>query len=468
MTTLHSLAATLSNIKIDPSSTMSNNVVHGDYHIISFKYPAADLLTDDSIQPYLAAPANLGLRKQPDEVACHSNTIGTRFFAQLPVFPPSVFALGAARRGPVKSLHGAIDELRRAPGHSWLYMVSYQVKGVVLHRFRLQTSQDVHAGILGIGFSLTDDEWKLLVNEVKRKDWVTILDGLVNRRSDSAIYEVRKNLIATHGLEAAETEEARWEHSWAWNLPRSIEDVFLDRLVGVGATSADELRTGGDRVLDLRLPCTHTVSIRKVQIAALTDEARETQSCSVCGARILQAGDEAEIDLWKTFRAAEGYRVKNASWADLDSWMPSSGVQHRFSADILLQSIDSALMSINAPATFRPTEINPTSYAETQAVMKHFEHTYGRSDAVITTSALDLFVSLYRAAGGAALDETGERTISNTLVPPDFGDFLHLWLKRTVGFLVGLLELDGTAGDDENGDEEFEDMQSKMEDVEIT
>jgi hypothetical protein len=61
--------------------------------------------------------------------------------------------------------------------------------------------------------------------------------------------------------------------------------------------------------------------------------------------------------------------------------------------------------------------------------------------------------------------------MSNTLTPPDLGD-LDLWLRRTVGHLVDLVELDATRDDEDEETEEqqanFEEMQDMMEDVEIT
>ncbi len=263
-------------------------------------------------------------------------------------------------------------------------------------------------------------------------------------------------------------EEFRHEQMWDWELPRSNEEIFLSRIEGV---SMRDMQEGGDQLFEIQLPCGHRTSIRKVEIAMLTGNARKTQLCPICSTHIFQPEDLEDLERWRGFSTAERYRADNAIWKGSDDYLPNSKQNHTIPARHLLEALDTALATLDTPEPFVPAAMNAHDFSETQAIKQQFHRLYGDSNAVITTSQLDLYRELYRAATHAPLNAGSEVMITNSVTPEDYGSFLQVWLLRAIGVTLGLLELDATADDDDEDGAEFRkdlaEVEGRMGDVTI-
>ncbi|KAK3724188.1 hypothetical protein LTR37_001313 [Vermiconidia calcicola] len=399
MATPIELADRLNNISLSADQQGSSTAVHSRTHILSFKYPDADLLPDDSMTPYLEPPAKLEQRHLPEQDSCNAKTVGIRFFAVLKVSEQPAH-LGTASYGISRQLVEAVDRLRSRTVHSWLHM-----------------------------------EWRRLVSGVNRPQWLDVLDNLVTRSSDRAFFAVRKNFLTTHPDETINMEEAQWESLWHSRPPRCAEELFFERLQPVTTEDAAGLRTGGDKPLHLTLPCGHDVYIRKIQILALTSEACLVQECSTCGQRILQPEDDFELDLRAEYDSAESYKQRNQTWLELDELDYSRQKPLKVSTVAISQALEAALESCDMPTTLCPPSLNPVIYPETQQAFSESKRNYGGTPYSITTSALELYRGLSNLASDDGAGEISSKIIAKGPGPLDFCEFRKLWLTRAVNFL---------------------------------
>ncbi|KAK3696419.1 hypothetical protein LTR37_017990 [Vermiconidia calcicola] len=427
MTTPIELADRLSNISLSADQQDSSTAVHPRTHILSFKYPDADLLPDDSMTPHLEPPAKLEQRHLPDKNSCNAKTVGTRFFAVLDVLEQPAY-LGTASYGISRQLAEAVDRLKSRTGHSWLHMVSFQMSNGVVHRLRLLTSISKTARYLlsGQDFELPDEDWRRLVSGVNRPQWLDVLDNLVTRSSDRAFFAMRLSSYM---------EEAQWESLWHNRPPRCAEELFFERLQPVTTEDAAGLRTGGDKPLHLTLPCGHDVYIRKIQILALTSEACLVQECSTCGQRILQPEDDVELDLRAEYDSAESYKQRNQTWLELDELDYDRGKPLKLGTNAIVQALEAALESCDMPTTLCPPSLNPVNYPETQQAFSEFKRHYAGTSYPITTSAVELYRGLSSLVSGDGAGEDYHKIIITGRGPLDFPEFRRLWLSRAVNFL---------------------------------
>ncbi|KAK5169817.1 uncharacterized protein LTR77_005795 [Saxophila tyrrhenica] len=409
-------------------------------HTLLFKYPDADLL-EDGVQPYLAPPTSADIRRAPSEVACHAERLGTQFFAFLFLRPHSPFNIYYPQQGEGKQLRERIELLRGRPGRSQLNMVSYLREEYggshVWHRFLLTNLEDDHA--LDLQFDLSAAQYRHIVmnRDAEQEEWVDILADLVSRASDRAFFEVRKNLMSTHSFVAMQ-EAAEWNDVWERSLPKPIIELFLSRLQQVTEADAERLFGAADGRMDLQLPCGHQIGIRKIEIAGLIDHAMLTKKQRV-----------EEVD---------SYKARNASWVCRDNGLTANGEVVKFKPGQLIEALESALNSFDAPATITPVPLNPVHWSETRAVMAHLETIIGNSDDVLESRPADLLFQLIDTAKQATRVDPDERglKLSETVVPPEYSSFERLWFTRAVSFLAQRLELEETTEDWDELEEQME------------
>ena len=135
-----------------------------------------------------------------------------------------------------------------------------------------------------------------------------------------------------------EFDEAQAKSIWYSTPLRCIEQLFLFRLYPMHPEDGEGLYSDGDSLLNMQLPCGHDVSIRKVNIVALTGESLATQQCPAWGARILQPADDGELLLGKQAELTESWRASSSTWQALDRITPSSSKLYKFSTTAILHA----------------------------------------------------------------------------------------------------------------------------------
>ena len=417
--------------------------------MLSLHYPDTSLLPDNSVLPYLCPPANFELRRAPDRAGCHADTVGTRFFARLPLLPCSDFPLSA------HDILGAVENLRTITGNSTLHMISYAREdyegSVIYHRICLRTKDYV---LEAKEFELTDSEYQRMVIRSNGKEWVHLLDNLVTRASDRAFFEVYNRLATKHGFNIAD-KVACWDGLWGSCQPPDTNELFEARLMALTEADAERLKGLQDGIIKIMLPCCHTIEIRRVQLASLTEEAMWKQTCPECGCRILQPEDIVDIDITRTNQESEDYKEQNLSWSKLDTEWADGTTVMSFNPAELRDALDKARWSFDAPASITPASLNPAYYSETMALAIHFCTELGPLSVRIETTPFNLMYRLREVASGArrvGMDEGG-LLVAKTLVPEEWKQFQEVWLLRAVRYLVDLLSLDATADDDDSEEE---------------
>ncbi|KAK5169818.1 uncharacterized protein LTR77_005796 [Saxophila tyrrhenica] len=407
-------------------------------------------------------------------MACHSTTIGTTFFAQLSVQPPTTFVVPIHQQNAAQRLHYAIDQVRTQPGHSRLSVVSYAQEDdsgkAILYRFRLENPADLSSEPPTQNFELTVTEYRQMVTADTGSEWIANLDELITRSSERAFLEVKKTYSAGNGIDTI-FEAARWDDDWARMLPRPVEQLFMARLDPVTMEDLEQMEgTAGsaDALIQVRLPCKHLIGTSKAELDSLSSQMMLDHICPQCGSRTLQDEEQPEIMLRTAIERADEYKHLNESWTSLDNDEPVEGAhQISFSPATLLESLDTALHSLNTPPlTMTPPNLNPVSFSETRAVNAHFESVIRAAGDEIKTTPAELLRQLHDTADGAHRIDIEEQhlLVSQTMVPPTFDEFKNIWFRRTVGHLVDLLALDGTRDD---SDSESDGVDATLMEIEV-
>lgn len=432
------LISRLNGVRLTNSGGSERALNQTPGHILAFEFPAVDLLPPNT-HVRIGKPFNIERRRQPDANSLHPD-LGTEFFTILQPENTRSSASPLDHEGSDRPIQ-AINSLRDTPGCSRLRVVIFNTKNTsssdnLIVRFQLQTNTFGPFGETSTKqeFELEEGGWFSLLFNLHSEPWVDLLHHLVSRASERAYFEVRSRLFEAYGAEVVAAEEERREEMWFSIPPRCVEELFFGRLQPVSDQDQDALSApGGDRWVNVQLPCGHETLVRKMEIMALTAEACLTQQCPTCSARILQRSDDEEISLGEVCRRVEEYSMTNRMWRSLDDeGRISSKAMCSFDSRLILDVLDLSLNSFNAPRSICPTSLTPVILYSpaTRAIMQHF----GRCcSAEVRISPSDLFDTLY---GLAMETETGNGIVARIAMPPGWEQFLLRWIIRAINFLI--------------------------------
>lgn len=442
MATQADLISRLNGVRLSSSGENERTLKQPPGHILAFEFPAVDLLPPNT-HVRIGKPFNIEHRRRPDANSLHPD-LGTEFFTILQPENTRPSSSPLDHEGSDRLIQ-AINSLRDIPGSTRLRVVIFNTKNTssadsLIVRFQLQTSTSGPFGSASTKqeFELEEGGWFSLLFNLHAEPWVDLLHHLINRASERAYFEVRSKLLEAYGAEVVAAEERRREEMWFSLPPRCVEKLFFNCLRPVSGEDQDALTaTSGDRWVNVKLPCGHETLVRKIEIVALTAEACLTQQCPTCSERIMSGSDDEEISLGAECKRVEEYRVTNKMWRSLDDeGFISSKAIHIFNARSVLEVLDLALNSFNAPRSICPPSLIPVNLYSpaTRTIMQHFGSVYGRCCAAeVRISPSEMFDELYSLA---IETETGIGIVGAIAMPPGWEQFLLRWIIRAINFLI--------------------------------
>ncbi|KAK4553618.1 hypothetical protein LTR86_009414 [Recurvomyces mirabilis] len=411
------LARSLGNVTLAKKSNRQATT------ILSMEYPAIELMPGgaelDIEQPSLVAQRE---RPPPDP-----RTIGiydTSVFAVLPTSAINPFAVQQSHDS-VTDLFTAIEAVVGEPGKSVLQMVSYSHDdgNTVQHHFKLTTPSRKTATIF-----LSDNQWRKLLKKQYRHPWLTMLSGLVYRRSARSYYHVRDHLYRAFGDHALAVDERAWLDRWDSHSPRSARHLLYARL----HISSEEPRDG--KIAEL-LPCGHYENIRKIQIFAMKSPACSTYSCERCGCRVLLPEDDRELMLRTERRRMKEYTQTAAEWQKLDDQVLDHPMQSLMHASALRCALAAALGSLRLPTLVCPPELSFLHFAETSAVFNELDDTLQNMNEVVARNAQELYEMLIDCVKVARFHGAESPLVVSGQLPPGWSEDIKRWMTRAVNLL---------------------------------
>lgn len=219
------LASSFADVGLAATRTEQDASKH-DFHLLSYEFPACNLLPGVGVLPNLESPLNVARREPPPVNRRMIGVADTTFYT----------AFTINRRSPVwpmqpphnhMSLIAAIQELSNERGTSKLELVCYYDGQLcdTIYRFKLATKYEQPESAKVTLFDLTFTHWTLLQGFSDDYEWIQTLQGLVTRSSYRAVYHVRERLASFYGEAKAASEEQAWPYDWGslsasapWNL----------------------------------------------------------------------------------------------------------------------------------------------------------------------------------------------------------------------------------------------------------
>lgn len=471
MTTLAELSNRLNTIQIDNTDSAERNR-STQMHYLSIKWPAGNIIAPGKKHIHIPRPANIEMRSRPDEQSTHSIHIPDLHVAQLHVQQSQgLFSTTPLLYGEARRLVNAVHELQKARGQSWLHALSYDWiepgDTAVRHRFQLCPNEDLKAAQ---DFDLSNEQWEQLSRGPNVEHWVAILHDLITRASDVAYISAQRTLSSSHGADRVRREESQYDGLWALNLPRPIPQLFLDRIKPITKKDAALIRGMGDGQIRLRYPCGHEDRLRRVQIAAMTDEAYLEKTCPSCGNKVIQKNDEVEAEMALTWHAGHLYKTFNNQWSGYDEWRDGTLFRRQFTTSTLLNALEKAKESLDMPESICPSIINPVSFGETAKIFQCFQQKLGSSHESKICTPLEAEQYLYRLATEALSGDINDEEIypaGTVFGPPGYARFMMTWIARAVNFYLDLTDLAGTAADEEKFEQDLEAVRQGMDEMEM-
>lgn len=471
------LAAQLESMQIDQEPTCRTTPAQTHYLVL--KWPAPVLWPTDggSKHIFLPRPANVERRSRPDEQSTHSTKLHDLHVALLAVqHNLDAFSTAPLLDADTRRLVDAIDNLKTTEGQSVLHVFSYSwmddwlnVKDdAARHRFRLCPNEDAQAAQ---EFDLSHAQWQQLMNGPNSEPWVALLNDLITRSSDVAYLSARKALIAHYGTERVMAkEDSKYTDQWALQLPRPVEQLFLNRLQPLTAEDARLIGGNGTGQIRIRYPCGHQDRMRMIQIAAMTAQACFEKTCPKCGRKVVQQEDEHEAGMALTWQAGHTYKNFNHQWSAYDDAPESTHYRCYLLGTALFDAVRRAKESLDMPESVCRAAINPARFTETTKIIDHYQYSFGNSTNSWECTPLEVEQALFRLAAAALSGDVNdeERYPAGTIfAPPGYAKFLMLWIKRAVHFHIDLNDLDGTVQDERQLERDMQKMQHQMEEVEM-
>ena len=249
---------------------------------------------------------------------------------------------------------------------------------------------------------------------------------------------MRERLIRDYGEGGKAEEERSWSEVWGSRPVKRVEELLYSRLTLLTYNDLDQVEHGGDGIVNVRVPCGHTLHIRKVELSAMTPEDCNAFACSVprCRARVLQPSDDLEIGLSRKYTRQEEYSVLQGSWSDLDQDVGEDDGGQDFHAMSIPHALEPTLDSLKPPEVVCPKLISPASFPETKLILKSFKQLFHNLGHTYTLTPRQLLESLCLEAMATRVPHMDERTIAETDLSSQWMEFLGQWLRRVVTFLV--------------------------------
>ena len=193
--------------------------------------------------------------------------------------------------------------------------------------------------------------------------------------------------------------------------------------------------------LNVRLPCNHTDSVLVGLLRQLSEEDCVKTRCEKggCGKRILTREDDYHLALLAEKTRRVNWAFDAIPWERLDVDVHGSSRTVDVSTAELLNSVELMLDTFKVPESASPSQLCPTQFAESVAIVHHLRSILTAESRLITVKSRSILAELKKQAVDAVKEHhcASDSTEWILVLPPNFDCFLEKWLSRVVNHVAG-------------------------------
>lgn len=339
-------------------------------HIISFQYPAPELLwPGDKEFLHLDTPANIEQRHSALNRHVQPPDFSIDFFCVLPIEERPV--MPPQSHNDYQSVLRAVSLLETKQGTSTFSVVRLATQGACMNiRTRIRIDSSLEGNLsLREDFELSEEQWQGLLRWSGGFQWIQVLKNLVYRESDRACYHV----------------EDAVEKIWPWNVILQHENHL-------------------NAMWDTRPP--------------RTTEGNESELA--IGEQRRQLGEWLQQNaLWKD--------LDNADFS-----LRTEVLQIK--AGTLYHVFHAAFDSMKSVELLCPSSMAFVNLAETKTGLEALEAFPFGSEQIISGTAAQIQEGLFQKVKDAVIDSNRNTTLAQIPTVPGFWDSVKVLLVRTMNF----------------------------------
>ncbi|KAK4495642.1 hypothetical protein PRZ48_012910 [Zasmidium cellare] len=392
-------------------------------HLLTFDYPAIDLLNDAG-DVFLLEPHLLHWRPRPQALMFHlAEWDPMSLFYTMNSTAPACDVSDVDSEQAVSFL-AAVESLNKSNGTSTMSIVVHVENAVAEVRIRLSTTWARSNTTKTTFWDLSVDDWETIM--ALSHPWVEVLGDVVYRKTTRSFLAAEQTLkqhssILHHG------DNQKWTDSWGSGSASSAQTLLVKVVKYLGHRHSDSLLPFDNLEVDggtVQLPCGHDISITPEMIENLTDAECINATCNFCDTRILPSDLYVEAKM-----SEESYKILEASdkhdgWTTLTHEITITSTRP-FSKNAIMNAIPAAVDSLKLPETIESARMSPVSLRQTSVALATIKHYLDQQPDTIDKSPFSLAYDLESLAVEAVMGE-------GLIIPPTWRTFNKIALTRAV------------------------------------
>ncbi|KAF2167829.1 hypothetical protein M409DRAFT_53788 [Zasmidium cellare ATCC 36951] len=435
MQTTDQLTQALGNLALNsahqPDPDENGNATSNPHHLLTFDYPAIDLL-NDVLEVYLPEPHLVIWRPRPQALMFHLAMWSpmSLFYTMDPTAPN--YDISQVDNEKAASFVRTVDALRKSSGSTTMSIVVHVQKTVPEILIRLSTTFDKSSTTKTTFWDLNLTDWQAIM--AISHPWIEVLGDVVYRKTTRSFLAAEEKL-EQHCPILHREDNRQWADQWgsgSANPAKKLLIKYLRYLHSDRVLPFDQLEQDGGTI---QLPCGHDLSITKEQIENSTEAECMNATCTFCHTRILPTEQYEEAKMCEqSYNILEAATLADA-WTGLDREVVDSRTR-TLSKTAVMQALPVAIASLKLPEIIESTHMSPASFPQTSIALRAFQKWFEEDNDWFEEEPQQQEDTIQQSPWGLAFDLQGdvERLIvaEGLGFPPTWRKFIRVAINRAV------------------------------------